>query len=54
MILHLNGRLTGKKAWLGHEKSAWIERWAQNEGDKAMGWKKQNIKGKLKKLIPLD
>lgn len=43
-----------KKVWLGHEKSAWLERWARNVGDKAMGWKKQNIKGKLKKLIPLD
>lgn len=42
-----------KKAWLRHEKSAWLGRWIQNEGDKAMHWK-QNIKDIKKKLMPSD
>lgn len=42
-----------KKAWLRHEKSAWLGGWIQNERDKAMHWK-QNIKAKgiKKKLMP--
>lgn len=53
MIRHLNGILTGIKISLRHKKIHLAERWTQNKRYQVTGWRKQNIKDIIKKIMPL-